>query len=248
MGRLFNEPVLIGAAIRAVIYAAMAFGLQMTTEQLGALMAAVEAILALVTRALVTPNQLAEARVAEGLSPTQPRGTTGGPPPMPVVLLAAALSLGALSLPACAGNRPPETDPTRNLSVEGKAAYHAKRVIDVLDLLRDTAAAAELQTPKLLSPANALKVIDYHKKVVTVIDKVPSGWKGVALAGLDQLQQSIPADEWARLAPYATLIRTLVEAFAPGSGLDPPVDTFGWLGDVPVIIPMTGGGPCPASM
>jgi hypothetical protein len=71
--RLFNEPVLIGAAIRALIYAAMAFGTPVTVEQLGALMAAVEAVLAVITRALVTPNQLAEARVASGGSPTKPR-------------------------------------------------------------------------------------------------------------------------------------------------------------------------------
>ena len=69
--RLLNEPVLIGAAVRAVIFAAMAFGVHVTMEQLAALMAAVEAVLALVTRALVTPNQLAESRVAQGLSPTQ---------------------------------------------------------------------------------------------------------------------------------------------------------------------------------
>jgi hypothetical protein len=71
--RMFNEPVLIGTAVRAVLLAAMAFGTHITTEQLAALMVAVEAVLMLVTRALVTPNQLAEERVAQGLSPTQPR-------------------------------------------------------------------------------------------------------------------------------------------------------------------------------
>lgn len=72
MSRLLNEPVLIGAAIRAVIYAATAFGFEMKPEQLAALMGAVEAIMALVTRALVTPNQLAEARVDAGGRPTEP--------------------------------------------------------------------------------------------------------------------------------------------------------------------------------
>lgn len=72
MTRIFNEPVLLGAAVRAIIYAAMAFGTPITTEQLAALMAAVEAVLALITRAVVTPNHLAEARVDRGLRPTQP--------------------------------------------------------------------------------------------------------------------------------------------------------------------------------
>ncbi len=73
MHRLLNEPVLIGAAVRAVIFAAMTFGIKVSIDQLAAIMAAVEAVLAVVTRALVTPNQLAEARVAEGGSPTTPR-------------------------------------------------------------------------------------------------------------------------------------------------------------------------------
>lgn len=73
MSRLLNEPVLIGAAIRAILAAAVAFGFEVTAEQMAAGMAAVEAVIALVTRALVTPNQLAEARVAQGLSPTKPR-------------------------------------------------------------------------------------------------------------------------------------------------------------------------------
>ena len=73
MNRLLNEPVLIGAAVRAVVVAAMGFGLNITTEQLALVMGALEAVLALVTRALVTPNQLAEARVDAGGRPTVPR-------------------------------------------------------------------------------------------------------------------------------------------------------------------------------
>ena len=73
ISRMLNEPVMIATAIRLTILALMAFGLRVTTEQLTAVMLAVEAILALGTRALVTPNQLAEARVAAGGSPTVPR-------------------------------------------------------------------------------------------------------------------------------------------------------------------------------
>ena len=73
MSRLLNEPVMIAAAIRAVILAAVSFGLNVTAEQTATLMVAVESVLALVTRSLVTPNQLAEARVAAGGSPTTPR-------------------------------------------------------------------------------------------------------------------------------------------------------------------------------
>lgn len=72
MNRLLNEPILIATAIRAVILAAIGFGLDWTGEQVAQVMLAVEAVTALV-RQLVTPNQLAEQRVAEGLSPTKPR-------------------------------------------------------------------------------------------------------------------------------------------------------------------------------
>lgn len=73
MKRLLNEPVVIGGAIRAVLLAFMAFGVSLTPEQLAAVMFAVESVLVAITRALVTPNQLAEQRVAEGGSPTKPR-------------------------------------------------------------------------------------------------------------------------------------------------------------------------------
>lgn len=70
--RLLNEPVLIASAIRAVILAGATFGVDISPEQIAALMIAVEAVLALVTRALVVPNQLAEARVEAGNRPTEP--------------------------------------------------------------------------------------------------------------------------------------------------------------------------------
>ena len=206
MGRLLNEPVLIGGAIRAVILAAVAFGLDVTPEQLAALMLAVETVLALVTRALVTPNQLAEARVAEGLSPTQPRDSAGGPPPMPIILLAAALSFGAVSLPACSSNPPPAGDPTAALSAKGRAAYHATRAVKALDLVRDIAITAEEQTPKLMSTASTRKVVLYHQSVVKTIAAVPEGWLAVAETGLTELQKQIPESEWKQIDPYVRLV------------------------------------------
>lgn len=74
MNRLFNEPVLIGAAIRSCLLAAIALQwVRLTDQQIATVMVAAEAVLALFTRALVTPNQLAEQRVLEGGSPTKPR-------------------------------------------------------------------------------------------------------------------------------------------------------------------------------
>lgn len=52
-----REPVAIAAAIRAVILLIVAFGVQWSAEQIAAIMLAVEAILAVITRQSVTPNQ-----------------------------------------------------------------------------------------------------------------------------------------------------------------------------------------------
>lgn len=50
-----REPVALVNAIRLVLLAAIAFGLSLSEGQLVALMAALEAVLTLVTRARVTP-------------------------------------------------------------------------------------------------------------------------------------------------------------------------------------------------
>lgn len=55
MTRLFGEPTLILAAIRAIIVCAVAFGLGLSEGQIVAIYAVAETILALVNRALVTP-------------------------------------------------------------------------------------------------------------------------------------------------------------------------------------------------
>ena len=50
-----KEPVRIAAAIRAIILAAVAFGLEWTPEQIASIMLAVECVLVLVVRDKVTP-------------------------------------------------------------------------------------------------------------------------------------------------------------------------------------------------
>lgn len=62
MRNLWNrEPALILGAVQACLALAVAFGLHLTSEQVGAVMAATAAIVALVTRRTVT----APASVAE---------------------------------------------------------------------------------------------------------------------------------------------------------------------------------------
>jgi hypothetical protein len=53
---MMKEPALIAGAIRAIILALVAFGLEWTGDQVAALMLAVEAVLTLFVRQTVTPN------------------------------------------------------------------------------------------------------------------------------------------------------------------------------------------------
>lgn len=62
--KLWNrEPALIIGAVQAILALVVAFGLRLTTEQTGAILAATAAILAVVTRSQVTP--VADPRLPE---------------------------------------------------------------------------------------------------------------------------------------------------------------------------------------
>ncbi len=52
---LGREPAVISGAVNALIALAVGFGLELSTEQVGLIMAAVAALLSLVVRSKVTP-------------------------------------------------------------------------------------------------------------------------------------------------------------------------------------------------
>ncbi len=73
MKRLLNEPVALAATVQSLVGFGIIMGwIHMTDAQTGSLMIAINAVLGLGVRALVTPNQLAEARVDAGGRPTTP--------------------------------------------------------------------------------------------------------------------------------------------------------------------------------
>lgn len=69
-----REPVAITAAIRAVILAAVLFGLDLSPAQIGGIMLAVEAILALVTRSQTVATTKSDALVEKAI--TMPSSAT----------------------------------------------------------------------------------------------------------------------------------------------------------------------------
>lgn len=54
--RIAREPALVTSALRALLYSAILFGLPLSVEQSAGVLLAVEAVLALITRAVVTPS------------------------------------------------------------------------------------------------------------------------------------------------------------------------------------------------
>ena len=58
---LKNEPVLITGLVTTVLALLLAFGVNLSQEQVGSIMAVVAAVVSILTRALVTPNNKIES-------------------------------------------------------------------------------------------------------------------------------------------------------------------------------------------
>ncbi len=127
-----------------------------------------------------------------------------------------AVMVATLLTAGCTGNPPPAGDPTAGLSAGGRAAYQATKVVKSLDLLRDIVAEGEKLTPKVFSPDTVLQVVAYHRQVVRTIGTVPDGWKAVAVQGLNELKARVPAEQWARMQPWVSLLTVLYDQFVPG--------------------------------
>jgi hypothetical protein len=68
---LRNEPALLTAVVQAVIAVAVSFGLDLSTEQVGALLALNAAVAALILRQRVSPTAVSPTAVtATAVSPT----------------------------------------------------------------------------------------------------------------------------------------------------------------------------------
>ena len=80
---LKNEPVLIVGLIQAVLGLLLAFGISVTDEQIGAIMAVTAVILAIVARILVTPNNKLEPEPTPPVTPSPPVNPPPGPPAAP---------------------------------------------------------------------------------------------------------------------------------------------------------------------
>lgn len=120
-------------------------------------------------------------------------------------LIAAVMTLAApLVAVSCA-------HPSPNLSPVGVRAFYATRAVNVLDVVRDTAIAAEAATPKLLSTSSTRAVVEWHRAAVAAAGATPSGWEATVLASLDGVERNLEPPERAVLAPYFALVRAILQ-------------------------------------
>jgi hypothetical protein len=181
-----REPVVIAAAVRAIIVCAVAFGLKWTPEQIGATMLAVEAILAVITRQSVTPNQTVRDSFVK----------------LPAAMMVALLGLGLMG---CA--KPPP-----NLTPTATRAFYATEAIKDFDRLREVAVSAHATTPPLLSTDETIAVVEWHKAAIITAHAAQSGWQLSVATGLDQALGKLTPSSRALIAPYVAIVRSVLEA------------------------------------
>lgn len=116
-------------------------------------------------------------------------------------LAALVVSLAVVS--SCA-KVPPTLTPV------GVKAFQATQAVHVLDLVRDTAIAAEAAQPQLLSTETTRKVVQWHRVAVALAGQTPAGWEATVLSGLTEVERALKPGEREVLAPYLALAKTIL--------------------------------------
>jgi hypothetical protein len=116
------------------------------------------------------------------------------------------------------------TPAPKPLSPDAQIAFHAERVVRVLDVVRDAAIAANEVTPPLLTTADTRAVVLWHKTAVQTIQVTPRGWRPTVKAGIYTLTchplaapvpaapctAQLPPEAVQRLYPYVGLALVVI--------------------------------------
>lgn len=98
-----------------------------------------------------------------------------------------------------------------NLSPAGVRAFHATRAVNVLDIVRDTAIAAEAARPQLLSTSSTRAVVEWHRAAVAAAGATPDGWQATVLTSLDGVERTLTDQERQLLGPYFALAKAILK-------------------------------------
>lgn len=108
-----------------------------------------------------------------------------------------------VAAPACGGNKPP------NLTPEASADFTKTRVIQSIDVIFNTAVAANAQNPPLLTTDTVRKIVLAHKAFLVILDQ--PNWQSKLISALTQLQNDLSSNEAAIVTPYITLALTILQ-------------------------------------
>ena len=124
--------------------------------------------------------------------------------------------IGVVLLTACAAQAPP------SLSPAGVRVWQANEVVIALGTVQRAAIALngvsrcelppnETRCTPLLSEANTRVVVEAVTDALTAIKATPAGWKAVALAALDSIDQRLDSAGKARVVAYVRAARSIVD-------------------------------------
>lgn len=106
----------------------------------------------------------------------------------------------------CASHRPPALGPV------AAVAWTQTQVTLGLDQVRDVAiAAGTVGTPPLLAEASVRAVVQMHQSALLLIHEAPTGWRTLTRTIIEQGMLALPDREQAVIAPYVTVVWTLLE-------------------------------------
>ena len=118
-------------------------------------------------------------------------------------ILIVGLTLSLLTGAAC-------TPPPPTLSPVAQVAFRTTQVIKALDMIRDTAIAANNTTPPVMTERTTGTVVTWHRSTLIVVNAAQQGWQAATLVSLQQLENQLSGTERSTLVPYITLARTIL--------------------------------------
>ena len=122
---------------------------------------------------------------------------------MRTLLTALLLSIALVTTPACR-HLPP------NLTPAATKAWYGTQAIKTADVVMEIANDAHNTVPPLLSAADALKVVNWHQSALSIIHEGATGWDHLVTSSLNELMRDLPPSARDVLAPYAALIKNIL--------------------------------------
>lgn len=188
MKNLWNaEPTLILAVVQAGLALGMAFGLNISAQQMALILTFSGAVLALVNRSQVTSPQTLSDMTPKTLAAAQDASDPVKQTvrKLPVVLLACVLSFGAVALPACLPHTPPTiTTP------QGQTAFKADQVVLRVNEFQNTVIALNASGEVPLDTARTL--IQFCVGANRVLAATPLGWQTALITLWFQTKTNLP--------------------------------------------------------